>query len=241
MVANQDLRHPAVLAREVATLDILSDGRFELGLGTGWNPIEYDWAGITLDAPGTRIARLGEYVDIMRALLDGDDAPLTYAGSHFRITDMPRQPASLQQPLPIMLGGSGPRMLALAAQKADIVNVNTLKDPRSTDVVLGEMLGAVRSVGTDPELGTSIVLIATGDSDPIEAVRLAMPTSRFAQHVANSHPIEAIAEVNHVLAGSPGAIADELRRRREVWGLSYYVIPSSAMGDFQPVLDELRG
>lgn len=239
MVANQDLRHPAVVAREVATLDILSDGRFELGLGTGWNPVEYHWAGIPLDPPRVRIERLGEYVDVVRGLMSGGSGPLTYVGQHFTITGMPREPASVQQPLPIMLGGSGPRMLALAAAKADIVNVNTLKDARPADVVLGEMLGAIRTVGTDPEIGTSIVLVAAGSSDPVEAVRLALPSSRFAQHVAQEHPLEAIAKVNHVLAGGTDAIVEELQRRREVWGLSYYVIPSSAMADFQPVIDAL--
>lgn len=239
MVANQDLRHPAVLAREVATLDILSEGRFELGIGAGWNPVEYRWAGIPLDSPGTRIERLGEVIDIMRGLLDDAPDAFTYEGTHFTITDMPRQPASVQQPLPIMVGGSGPRMLALGAEKADIVNINTLKDPRATDIVLGERLATIPAGGRDPELALSLVLVAVGDT-PADAVRSALPSSPFAQHVAQQQSIDSIADAAHVLAGSHQAMTEELLRRREAWGVTTYVIPSSAMGAFQPVLEALH-
>ena len=240
MVANQDLHHPATLAREIATLDILSDGRFEFGLGAGWNPVEYDWAGLTLDPPGTRIARLSEYVAIIRGLLDGVTSdPFSLHGDHFTITDMPRIPASVQQPLPLMLGGSQRAMLTLAANLADIVNINTLKEPGTVDDVLPQKLEWIRATDKDPEIGASVVLIATGTADPTEAVELAMPTSPFARKVAEHQPTSDISHACHVLAGDTARIAEELHRRREIYDLSYYVIPAESMSDFQPVMDAL--
>lgn len=240
MVANQDLRHPATLAREVATLDLLSSGRFELGLGAGWNPVEYAWAGIELDSPGVRIARLGEYVAVIQGLLDGTAAdPFTLDGEFFRITDMPRIPASVQQPLPLMLGGSQRSMLTLAGDRADIVNINTLKETGTVDDVLPRKLEWIHSSGRHPELCASIVLVATGSDDPTTAVEQAMPTSPFARRVAERQPAHDIARACHVLAGSHAGIVDELNRRREAYGLSYYVIPAESMAAFQPVLEAL--
>jgi len=244
MVANQDLRHPAVLAREVATLDHLSFGRFELGLGAGWNPVEYAWAGIPLDPPAVRVRRLGEYATIVRGLLEpGVSEPLDFAGEFFTITGMPRIPASLQDPLPLMLGGSQRGMLSMAARQADIVNINTLKEEGSADDVLAEKTAWIAEAAgvRTPELGTSVVLVATDDADPVEAVRRALPRSRFAQHVAESRSLESIATANHVLAGDASGIAEELLRRREAWGVSYYVVPAESMAEFQPVLDRLAG
>ncbi len=240
MVANQDLHHPATLAREIATLDIISDGRFEFGLGAGWNPVEYDWAGLTLDSPGVRITRLSEYVAIIRGLLDANATePFTLHGEHFTITDMPRIPASVQQPLPLMLGGSQRTMLTLAANQAEIVNINTLKEPGTVDDVLPEKIEWIRATGREPEIGTSVVLIATGAADPTEAVELAMPTSPFARKVAEHQPTSDISHACHVLAGDTARIVEELHRRREAYDLSYYIIPAESMDDFQPIMDAL--
>jgi probable F420-dependent oxidoreductase len=245
MVANQDLRHPAVLAREVATLDVLSDGRFELGLGAGWNPVEYSWAGIDLDPPAARVRRLGEYVDIVSGLLRDDPAPFDFEGEFFTISRMPRIPASVQQPLPIVLGGSQRVVLSMAARLADTVNILTLKESGSTDEIMAEKVAWIReaadAAGRGPEIATSIVLAATGAEDPVAAVEEALPRSRFAQHVAQSQPLAAIAAAPHVLAGSTGAIVEELLRRRERWGLSYYVLPAESVSSMQPVIDRLAG
>ena len=112
-----------MLAREAVSLDILSDGRFELGLGAGWAEYEYDWAGIPYDPIGRRITRFSEYVDVVKALMS---QPVTrHRGEFFTISDMPLDPAPAQQPRPpVMIGGTGQRMLSLAARKADIVSIN---------------------------------------------------------------------------------------------------------------------
>lgn len=98
LVFCNDYRHPAVLAKEAATLDILSDGRFELGLGAGWMTSDYEAAGIEMDRPGIRIARLEEAVHVVRGLLS--DGPCTFHGEHYRITDLSGSPKPVQRPLP---------------------------------------------------------------------------------------------------------------------------------------------
>jgi probable F420-dependent oxidoreductase len=123
LVFDNDYRHPVVLAKEAATLDLLSDGRFDLGLGAGWMASDYEQAGIPFDGPGTRIVRLEEALQIIRGLFGG--APFSFAGVHYRIKDLEGSPLPVQKPHPpILLGGGGRRMLRLAAREADIVNVN---------------------------------------------------------------------------------------------------------------------
>ena len=241
MVANQDLRHPAVLAREVASLDRLSDGRVELGLGAGWNPVEYDWAGIRLDPPGVRVRRLAEYTAVVEALLNSPDETVDIAGEFFTITGMPTAPRPAQDRVPLMVGGAQRTMLATAGRLGDIVNVLTLRETGTVDDVMAQKLPWIRdgAQGRDVEIGTSVVLIATEAADPVEAVRAALPRSRFAQHVTQTSTLEAVSAAPHVLAGSTDAIAQELLRRRETWSLSYYLLPAESMADFQPVLEAL--
>lgn len=105
-VINHDLHHPALLAREAATVDILSDGRLELGLGAGWAEYEYDWAGLRFDPPGRRVSRFAEYVTVVKALMT--EELVNHRGEHFQITGMPLIPAPVQKPRPpIMIGGRG--------------------------------------------------------------------------------------------------------------------------------------
>jgi len=244
MVANQDLRHPAVLARDLATLDVLSNGRFEVGLGAGWAEKEYRWAGLPYDSAGRRIERLAEYVDVVQGLLALRGAETyTLAGRHFNITAMPGGPFPVQAHVPLMLGGSRPKMLALAARRADIVNILTLQDVGTTEQVLGAKLPGIRAAAGERfgaiELATSIALVATGHEVPLTAVQLMLPQVPFAQHLAARMPVETLAASCFVLAGSPARIVDELLARRERWGLSYYVLPAEAAGAMQPVIERL--
>jgi probable F420-dependent oxidoreductase len=246
MVANQDLRHPAVLARDVATLDVLSAGRFELGLGAGWAQQEYAWAGLPFDSAGRRIERLGEYVAVVQGLLrlrPGETFSLV--GRHFTITAMPGAPYPVQAHVPLMLGGARPKMLALAASLADIVNILTLQDVGTTERVLEEKLRWVRSGAGERfdriELATPVALVASAHSDPLEAVRRALPQAPFARHLAAKMPLETLAASCFVLAGDVERIIAELLERRARWGLSYYVLPAEAMNAMQPVIDRLAG
>src|SRR5712691_12906059 len=125
-----DFRHPVMLAKEAATLDLLSDGRFELGLGAGWLRAEYDQAGLAFAPPGVRVGRLEEAIRLIKQLLSGGHT--TFTGTHYTVTDLPGLPSPylsgllkpVQQPHPpILMGGGGPRLLALAAREADIVSI----------------------------------------------------------------------------------------------------------------------
>src|SRR2546426_263030 len=120
-VLNNDLRHPVVLAREAATVDLLTDGRLELGLGAGYVRSEYDQAGLRFDRGGARVERLAESLTIVKELLRG--AEVNFAGQHYRVAGHKIHPLPIQRPHPpIMIGGNGPRLLTLAAKEADIVN-----------------------------------------------------------------------------------------------------------------------
>src|SRR5713226_312274 len=122
MVFDNDYRHPVVLGKEVATLDVLSGGRFEFGLGAGWMGSEYAQVGLPFDAPGTRIDRFEEALRIFKGLFAAE--PLTFTGKHYTITGMHGFPKPLQQPYPpILIGAGGRRMLAIAAREADIVGI----------------------------------------------------------------------------------------------------------------------
>ena len=124
LVLANDYRHPAILAKEVATLDLLSGGRLELGIGTGWMRSDYDQTGLTFDLPKIRLARLREAVDILRGACG--DTPFSYDGEHYRARALDLDPRPVQRPHPpLLMGGGGPVMLRFAARQADIVNITT--------------------------------------------------------------------------------------------------------------------
>ncbi len=116
-VVNNDLRHPAVLAQEMASLDVLSDGRLEIGIGAGWNRPEYDAIGLPFEPVATRVERLAESVTVLKGLFG--DGPFTFQGRHYAITDHDGQPKPVQKPHPpLLIGGGGRRTLSLAAREA---------------------------------------------------------------------------------------------------------------------------
>ena len=121
-VLNNDFRHPVLVAREMATLDLLTEGRLQLGLGAGYMHAEYEEAGFRFEAGGRRVARLAEAVRIIKGLCTG--APVTFVGQHYHVRGHQLQPLPVQRPHPpLLIGGNGPRLLTLAAQEADIVGL----------------------------------------------------------------------------------------------------------------------
>ena len=123
LMLGNDFRHPLFLAKQAATLDLLSDGRLELGLGAGWKTTDYDQSGLALDPPGVRIARLAESVEILkRCFAEGS---FDFDGEHYTVRGHDGQPTCIQLPHPpFLLGGGGRKMLSLAAQEAEIVGLN---------------------------------------------------------------------------------------------------------------------
>jgi probable F420-dependent oxidoreductase len=122
LVLDNDFRHPVVLAKEAATLDIVSGGRFEFGLGAGWMKTDYQQSGIPMDKPSVRVARLAESLAIMRAMWR--DGSVTFTGEHYRVSGAAGTPApTTPGGPPLVIGGGGRRVLTLAGRYADIVSI----------------------------------------------------------------------------------------------------------------------
>jgi probable F420-dependent oxidoreductase len=246
-----DFRNPAILAKEAATIDVLTDGRFELGIGVGWPAgsdfaRDYDQAGIRVDRPGARVQRLGEALHILRAFLTCDQ-PIDLAGAYFQVAGLVPLPRPVQKPgPPIMVAGAGPKLLELAARYADIVNFA----PRPP------MVGrtATGSVGFGLTVGDQVELVrqaagarfadlefATFSIRPVvtDAADLSDVMDAFAAEY--NTPPEVAAAIPATLAGSVDALVERLQQHREELGLSYRIIGGSAMEAFAPVLARLAG
>ena len=246
-VYGNDYRHPVMLAKETATLDVLSNGRMDLGMGAGWMRSDYEEAGLDYDPPGVRIDRLIESLPIVRGLLG--DGPVTFEGEHYTIRGMEGLPKPVQSPIPLVIGGGGRRMLSLAARHADIVGVNA--NLRSGEIGLDaindmvperfdEKLGWVRDAAGDrfAELELNVLVSAqiTGGGDATTAM-IEATAAMF-----DKLP-EVVADTPVLLIGSVAEIADTLRRRRERWGFNYMVVQSanSDLAAFAEVISELDG
>ncbi len=122
LVYDNDYKHPVVLAKELATMDVLSDGRVEIGLGAGWMVSDYEQSGIQYDAPGVRVSRFIEGLAVIKGALS--DGPFSFEGEHYTITNYDGTPKPVQSLPPVLIGGGGPRVLTFAAREADIVGIN---------------------------------------------------------------------------------------------------------------------
>jgi probable F420-dependent oxidoreductase len=245
LVLNNDFRHPVLLAREAATLDLLSAGRFELGLGAGYVRAEYDEAGLPFDRGGVRVERLGEAVAILKRLFEGQ--PVTFAGRHYQVTEHTIYPRPLQQPRPpILIGGNGPRLLTLAATEADIVGLTGVTFDRGGT---GRDLSGFPPVGVDERV--RLVREAAGTRlDELELNALVQQVTvtedrrGAAEALARRWPmltVTDILETPFVLLGSVDEIVEQLVARRPRWGISYYVVFDSAIATFAPVVARLAG
>jgi probable F420-dependent oxidoreductase len=239
-----DYHVPAVLAKEVATLDLLSDGRFELGLGAGWSAVEYEALGLTFQTPGHRIGKLKEVVALIKAHCAG--AELDYVGEYVRVSGYAGTPEPVQRPHPpIMIGGGGRRVLTYAAREADIVSINTVPFVPHNDDGLTPQEEASRrfsyietAAGTrlgDLDIESSPFFVSLTDS-AAEAEstyeRIAAKTG-IAPGVLHDHP--------NVLIGSADAITDTLQARREAYGANYITVQQAQAGRFAPVITRLTG
>lgn len=222
-VLNQAFRHPAVLAREVATLDVLSGGRFELGVGAGGMAYEHEWAGIPLDAFAERVDRLSEYLQVVTGILE--NASFSFAGRYFQITDMPGQPTPMQQPRPpLLVGGRSERVLELAARRADIVSIPLVFDPLEMDARIAFVKRAAGDRFESLELNTMVLGVVISDGDRRRAIARALDPSSgnslaaLAVFLGSDATPEKLADSPAVLAGSVEEIVDTLLKRRERWG-----------------------
>jgi probable F420-dependent oxidoreductase len=244
LVFGNDYRHPVVLAKEVATLDLFSEGRFEFGLGAGWMTSDYRQSGIPEESAGRRISKMAESLTIMKSLWATGEA--TYEGEFYRITGAIGLPRPLQRPTPpIIIGGGGKRVLGIAAREADIVGVNPslaagaigpeVLETTSADYY-HQRIGWIREAAGERfdrlelQCLTFLVQIVPNRDEAVAGLAAAMSVS---PEQIDGTPI--------ALIGTTDQIIETLRRRRDVFGLSYIVVHEGEMEAFEPVVAALSG
>ncbi len=239
-----DYHNPVVLAKELATIDMLSEGRLEVGLGAGWVAAEYDGIGITMDRAGVRIERLGEVVEVLQAHWGGQ--PLDVQGTYVHASGFSGRPLPVQQPRPpIFIGGGAPRVLKLAGRLADIVSINfnnaagklgSGSVASSTKAATAEKIGWIRDGAGDRfdaiELEIAAYFVAVSD-DPTEALEGMARRFGVTPEELSEHP--------HALIGSLDEICEKLQQRRSELGVSYINVAQRNMDDFAPVVARLSG
>jgi probable F420-dependent oxidoreductase len=244
LVFDNDYKHPAILAKEAATIDLLSDGRLELGIGAGWMRTDYDQLGLPYDSPAVRVDRFEEALHIVKQCFTGEQ--FTYHGEHYRITDYTAWPKPVQQPRPpLLIGGGGKRVLSIAAREADIVGINP--NLRAGEIGIDAAKDSLRE---QTDLKVKWIRDAAGDRiDDIEIQMRFFVTSvrpdrmKLAEALASSlgvSPEEAL-ESGAALVGTEDEISEQLHRRREEWGLSYVVIGDANIDEFAPIVAKLAG
>jgi probable F420-dependent oxidoreductase len=243
-VLGNDYKHPVVCAREMATLDLLSDGRLELGIGAGWMTVDYAKAGMQLDRPGVRIARLAEAITIMKGLFAPGE--FTFHGEHYHVTELDGMPKPVQQPVPFFIGGGGPKVLALAAREAQIVGINA--NLRSGDGSSSDAAQSLTPAETDKKIG--YVRDAAGARfDDLELqslvgfVYVKDDAARVLQGIADAFGIslDDARLAPPCLVGSEDDIVASLKERRERWQMSYHVVDDNALESFAPIVGRLAG
>jgi probable F420-dependent oxidoreductase len=244
LVFDNDYKHPVVLAKEIATLDVLSGGRIEFGIGAGWLTTDYEVSGIPKERDGVRIDRMVEAVEIFRGAWA--EGPFNFKGEHYTISDYNALPKPLQQPNPpILIGGGGPKVLRIAAQQADIVGIN----PRLTaGAVTAEAGQDARAEMVDKKV--QWVKEAAGDRfDDLELNILVFFSTitddahGMAEGLAGAFSVtpDEVLEVPYAWFGTVDEICDKLRAARERWGVSYFVLQGDVMEVMAPVVASLAG
>jgi probable F420-dependent oxidoreductase len=245
LVFCNDYKHPLILAKEAATMDLLSDGRLELGLGAGWMKSDYEQSGMRYDPPSVRVDRFEEAITVIKGLMA--DGPVSFAGRHYTITEHEGRPKPVQRPHPpIVIGGGGKRVLSIAGREADIVGINpNLKEglggaetaPDMTPARTAQKIGWVRDAAgarfDDIELNALIgFAMVTDDARSI--------ASAMAPAFGDISPDDAL-KVPACLVGTLDWMVDELRRRREEWGFSYIGFDGGSWEAMAPLVGRLAG
>jgi len=241
LVFANDYKHPAVLAKELATIDILSNGRVEIGMGAGWMNADYEMLGLTMERPGVRIERLREGIRIMKASFTGE--PVNFRGSHYHVSGLVGHPRPVQAHPPFLIGGGGPKMLDLACEEADIISINgnlasgeagtPVFDSMRADAVDSRIahckarLGARQSQVT---MHINVYWVGVGG----EWKAAAEGVSGFIGYDA-----AALDATPYALYGDVNQVVDKIQRIHERWGFTYFSVPSANVREFAPVIAKL--
>lgn len=239
-VLNNDLRNPVVLAKEIATLGLVAEGRIEVGFGAGWLRSDYLETGLGYDPPGTRVARLAESLTIMKALWS--EGHTTFDGSHYTMRGARCDPRPASPPV-VLVGGGSKRVLTVAAKQADIVSVNTSlvsgdkgNVPNSaTSEHFERCLGWVREAAGD-RFGSLELQIVTVAATVVGSRRAAIRSATML-----GFPGEEALDLPVLLIGTQDDICERLVERRERWGFTNVVVPGESMETFAPIVARLAG
>jgi probable F420-dependent oxidoreductase len=250
LVLNNDLRHPAVLAQDLATLDIVSDGRLDVGIGAGWNEPEYQAIGLPFDRPGIRIERMAEAIAVLRGLFA--DGPFSFDGRYYTITDFDGQPKPVQRPHPpFIVGGTKEHVLRLAAREADIVGIDLRQDPDSLMDAFPERMNT-RVGWLRDEVGDRFERLDLSVLRLLGPVAITPNALEAAQRVADAYrastgleiPPEDIIESPYSLIGTIPSLVDKLRRARDRWGVNSYLVAwfdEPELAQIAPLVEQLAG
>jgi probable F420-dependent oxidoreductase len=251
-VLNQDFRPPAVLAQEASAVQLLTDGRLELGIGAGWAIHEYVQAGLQYDDAPTRVARLAEYLEIVKGLLNAS-RPYSYAGAFFTIQEYAPLPKHATPP-PILVGGGSPRILAIAGRLADIISISTRasSDGRvdmpniSLEAVENKLRRIQAAAGErfdQIELNMTVRDVRLTNDRRAAARQLLNEWASVPQRLANVDQVseEDVLNSPHEAIGSVEEIVEQFEIARERWGISYLEVSSTDAEAVAPVLDRLNG
>jgi probable F420-dependent oxidoreductase len=244
LVLGNDYKHPAVVAKEFATIDVLSDGRLEAGIGAGWMRVDYEALGLPYDSAGKRIERLEEAVAVLKGAWG--PAPFSFEGDHYRIANYDGHPKPVQQPHPpLFVGGGGRKLLTLAAREADIIGftpaarageVTTEQARETLPAQWTEKFVWVRDVAGDRfddiELQIRYFFAAISD-DRRGLAEAAAPAFGISADEA--------LESGVALVGTVDECCELLVRRREEWGVSYIALGDNEYEAFAPVVARLAG
>jgi len=250
-VFNNDLRHPVVLAQELATLDRLSDGRLEIGIGAGWNKPEYEGAGIPYDPGATRIDRMAESITIMKGLFA--DGPIDFEGRFYQVKGFVDLPRPIQRPHPpFFVGGGSPKLLRFAAQNAEIVGIAPRVLPDGTADVMGcTLAGSEKKIAIIREAaGSRIDQLEINTYPSLSALSARVtdqprPVAReIAAAIRRRYRIDFseqdILESPHVFIGSVDSLVEKFQMLRERLGISHIFVGDD-FGEFAPVVERLSG
>ena len=236
-----DYHVPAVLAKEAATLDLLSDGRLEMGIGAGWSEVEYSAMGLDFDRPGRRIAKLAEVIALIKAHWRGEE--LDCSGEFVQVRGYAGRPRPVQQPHPpIMIGGGGQRILTLAGREADIVSMSSVPfvardaDGLNPQQVAQGRIGFVRAAAGE-RFGRldveSSPYFAEITDDPETVLAGVAKSTGISPDVLRDHP--------NVLVGPSESLVEKLHSRREALGVNYVTVQQSQIESFAPIVALLHG
>lgn len=246
-VYDNDFRHPALLAKEAAMLDLLSDGRLEFGIGGGWNRADYQQTGLPFESAGVRIERLAEAITIIRQFFTQEKT--TFTGKYYHVTELEGTPNPVQQPHPpIFIGGGGKRVLTLAGQEADIVGLhfkvnadNTVDPDERLEAALARKVEWVRAAAGERFAWIELNLLLSGVIVTEQREQVAEERAQSMRANGSTITAEALLQSPYWLIGSIDEMVERLIQLRERLGISYVVAREDAFEAFAPVVARLAG